>query len=168
MYLSQAPHLVLIFFVKNKLPPQPSCSSQLSPKPRCIHKSGLFKWNEIHFSGLNFVLWFPRGAHSGPFPFKWLCSVTLAYISLHSISRSHCVCMYDSVEAKVLVSVFSKSSSRLKPITSNSMSHQSCHREQFYTVFLCRGHNAAVTHNQSVCSSLSETWGWWCGVVLKA
>lgn len=116
------------------------------------------------------MLWFPQGAHSGPFPFKWLCSVTLAYISLCavSLSCSPCVCMYDSVEAKVLVSVFSKSSSRLKPITSNSMSHHSCHREQFYTVFLCSSHNAAVTHNQSVCSRLSETRGWWCGVVVKA
>lgn len=94
---SQSPHLVLIFPPQNKLPPQPSCGSQLSPKPRCIHKSGLFKWNEIHFSGLNFVLWFPRGAHSGPFPFKWLCSVTLAYISLCAVSLSLsllvCVCV---------------------------------------------------------------------------
>lgn len=129
------------------------------------------KWNTFFRVKLCAVV--PSGCSFRPISFQM---TVLRYISIYfparrlslSVSRSPCVCMYDSVEAKVLVSVFSKSSSRLKPITSNSMSHHSCHREQFYTVFLCRSHNAAVTHNQSVCSSLSETWGWWCGVVVKA
>lgn len=121
------------------------------------------KWNTFFRVELCAVV--PSGCSFRPISFQM---TALRYISIYfpvrRFSRSPRVCMCDSVEAKMLVSVFSKSSLRLKPITSNSMSHHPCHREQFSTVFLCRSHNAAFTHNRSVCSSRTEPWGWptWC------